>query len=59
MLPADGTCVIEIESLPRAFSDQATMAEMRSAALNLLDTCLFKKLIGGITIGLGKFRKDE
>ena len=49
----DGTCVIDIENLPWAYEDRATMTQIRAAALHLMDKCVFGERAGGITTGLG------
>ena len=53
MIIGDGKCVIDIDALPWAYKDRATMAQMKAAALDLMDTCIFSKRAGGVTAGLG------
>lgn len=47
--------MIDIENLPWAYKDRATMAQLRGAALGVMDSCVFGKRAGGITTGLGEY----
>ena len=51
--------MIDIESLPWAYKDKATWAQLGSATLDLMDKCVFGKRAGGISTGLGKSSKSR